>query len=39
MCGVASEEEDEAVAFNKELNQNAKYVVLMDHLMVLLTSM
>ncbi len=39
VCGVASEEEDEAVAFNKELNQNAKYVVLMDHLMVLLTSM
>lgn len=24
VCGVASEEEDEAVAFNKELNQNAK---------------
>ncbi|MUK63671.1 class 1 fructose-bisphosphatase [Aliivibrio fischeri] len=32
VCGVASEEEDEAVAFNKELNQNAKYVVLMDPL-------
>lgn len=30
VCGVASEEEDEAVAFNKELNKNAKYVVLMD---------
>ncbi|UQA49455.1 class 1 fructose-bisphosphatase [Vibrio sp. ED002] len=32
VCGVASEEEDEAVTFNKELNQNAKYVVLMDPL-------
>ena len=32
VCGVASEEEDEAVAFNKDLNQNAKYVVLMDPL-------
>ncbi|CAE6882168.1 class 1 fructose-bisphosphatase [Vibrio alginolyticus] len=32
VCGVASEEEDEAVAFNKELSQNAKYVVLMDPL-------
>ncbi|WP_322803532.1 class 1 fructose-bisphosphatase [Vibrio alfacsensis] len=32
VCGVASEEEDEAVAFNRELNQNAKYVVLMDPL-------
>ncbi|EEX66214.1 class 1 fructose-bisphosphatase [Vibrio metoecus] len=32
VCGVASEEEDEAVAFNKELNKNAKYVVLMDPL-------
>ncbi|UXI01023.1 class 1 fructose-bisphosphatase [Photobacterium sp. TY1-4] len=32
VCGVASEEEDEAVAFNKELNRNAKYVVLMDPL-------
>ncbi len=32
VCGVASEEEDEAVAFNKALNQNAKYVVLMDPL-------
>ena len=32
VCGVASEEEDEAVAFNKELNTNAKYVVLMDPL-------
>ena len=30
--GVASEEEDEAVAFNKDLNKNAKYVVLMDPL-------
>lgn len=32
VCGVASEEEDEAVTFNKELNKNAKYVVLMDPL-------
>ncbi|MGR5065291.1 class 1 fructose-bisphosphatase [Photobacterium sp. DNB22_13_2] len=32
VCGVASEEEDEAVSFNKELNRNAKYVVLMDPL-------
>ncbi|MDD9176740.1 MULTISPECIES: class 1 fructose-bisphosphatase [Aliivibrio] len=32
VCGVASEEEDEAVAFNKALNKDAKYVVLMDPL-------
>lgn len=32
VCGVASEEEDEAVAFHKDLNKNAKYVVLMDPL-------
>ncbi|MBY5948142.1 class 1 fructose-bisphosphatase [Photobacterium rosenbergii] len=32
VCGVASEEEDEAVTFNRELNRNAKYVVLMDPL-------
>lgn len=32
VCGVASEEEDEAVSFNKALNKNAKYVVLMDPL-------
>ncbi|WED26993.1 class 1 fructose-bisphosphatase [Vibrio sp. DW001] len=32
VCGVASEEEDETVAFNKELNKNAKYVLLMDPL-------
>lgn len=32
VCGVASEEEDEAVAFNKSLNKNAKYVLLMDPL-------
>ena len=32
VCGVASEEEDQAVAFSKELNKNAKYVVLMDPL-------
>ncbi|WEM42038.1 class 1 fructose-bisphosphatase [Photobacterium sp. DA100] len=32
VCGVASEEEDEAITFNKELNRNAKYVVLMDPL-------
>ncbi|WP_413111239.1 class 1 fructose-bisphosphatase [Thaumasiovibrio sp. DFM-14] len=32
VCGVASEEEDNEVVFNKELNRNAKYVVLMDPL-------
>jgi fructose-1,6-bisphosphatase I len=32
VCGVASEEDDEAVVFNKQLNKNAKYVVLMDPL-------
>jgi fructose-1,6-bisphosphatase I len=32
VCGVASEEEDEMVIFNKDLNKNAKYVVLMDPL-------
>ncbi len=32
VCGVASEEEDEAVAFNEALNKDAKYVVLMDPL-------
>lgn len=32
VCGVASEEEDEAVIFNKQLNRNAKYVVLIDPL-------
>ncbi|CAM3835237.1 Fructose-1,6-bisphosphatase class 1 [Vibrio aerogenes CECT 7868] len=32
VCGVASEEEDEVVLFNKDLNKNAKYVVLMDPL-------
>ena len=32
VCGVASEEEDEAVTFNKALNKDAKYVVLMDPL-------
>ncbi|MGF1700702.1 class 1 fructose-bisphosphatase [Photobacterium makurazakiensis] len=32
VCGVASEEEDEAVAFDRELNRNSKYVVLMDPL-------
>ncbi|MCE0494042.1 class 1 fructose-bisphosphatase [Vibrio salinus] len=32
VCGVLSEEEDEAVIFNKQLNKNAKYVVLMDPL-------
>lgn len=32
VCGVASEEEDEAVTFNKDLNRNAKYVILMDPL-------
>ncbi|MDC0611282.1 class 1 fructose-bisphosphatase [Vibrio sp.] len=32
VCGVASEEEDQAVIFKKQLNKNAKYVVLMDPL-------
>jgi fructose-1,6-bisphosphatase I len=32
VCGVASEEEDEVVLFNRDLNKNAKYVVLMDPL-------
>ncbi len=32
VCGVASEEEDDAVIFNKQLNRNAKYVVLIDPL-------
>ncbi|MBF9001705.1 MULTISPECIES: class 1 fructose-bisphosphatase [Vibrio] len=32
VCGVCSEEEDEAIVFSKELNRNAKYVVLMDPL-------
>lgn len=32
VCGVASEEENEAVIFNKALNKNAKYVVLIDPL-------
>ncbi|MFC3023229.1 class 1 fructose-bisphosphatase [Vibrio zhugei] len=32
VCGVGSEEEDEAVIFTQKLNQNAKYVVLMDPL-------
>ena len=32
VCGVASEEDDEAVVFNKALNRQAKYVVLMDPL-------
>jgi len=32
VCGVASEEDDEIVIFNKSMNQNAKYVVLMDPL-------
>ncbi|MGF1760709.1 class 1 fructose-bisphosphatase [Photobacterium sagamiensis] len=32
VCGVASEEDDEAVVFSKELNRNAKYVVLIDPL-------
>ncbi|GAD78766.1 class 1 fructose-bisphosphatase [Vibrio ezurae] len=32
VCGIASEEEDQAVSFDKEQNQNAKYVVLMDPL-------
>ena len=32
VCGIASEEESEFVAFNNELNRNGKYVVLMDPL-------
>ncbi len=32
VCGIASEEEDNAVGFDKPLNLNAKYVVLMDPL-------
>ncbi|MGL6261346.1 class 1 fructose-bisphosphatase [Vibrio sp. WXL103] len=32
VCGVASEEEDEAVSFDRDKNQHAKYVVLMDPL-------
>jgi fructose-1,6-bisphosphatase I len=32
ICGIASEEEEDFVAFNSELNRNAKYVVLMDPL-------
>lgn len=32
VCGVASEEEDNLVVFDKDLNKNAKYVVLMDPL-------
>jgi len=32
VCGIASEEEDEVVAFSKEQNRNAKYVVLIDPL-------
>ncbi|GAL14239.1 fructose-1,6-bisphosphatase type I [Vibrio astriarenae] len=32
VCGVASEEEDETVSFDRDKNQHAKYVVLMDPL-------
>lgn len=32
VCGVASEEEEDAVIFNTELGRNAKYVILMDPL-------
>ncbi len=32
VCGVASEEEDEAVIFDSELGRKAKYVILMDPL-------
>ncbi len=32
VCGIASEEEDEAVLFDRDSNANAKYVVLMDPL-------
>jgi fructose-1,6-bisphosphatase I len=32
VCGMASEEEDEYVSFDSEVNNNAKYVVLIDPL-------
>lgn len=32
VCGIASEEEDQAVSFNRQVNRDAKYVVLMDPL-------
>lgn len=32
VCGVGSEEDNEVIIFNKEMNQNGKYVVLMDPL-------
>lgn len=32
VCGIASEEEDLAVSFKRQLNRDAKYVVLMDPL-------
>ena len=32
VCGVGSEEDNEVVIFNKEMNKNGKYVVLMDPL-------
>ncbi|WP_375749064.1 class 1 fructose-bisphosphatase [Vibrio sp. HN007] len=32
VCGIASEEEEQAIIFNGELNKNAKYVVLLDPL-------
>lgn len=32
VCGIASEEEEQVVAFEEDLNRNAKYVVLIDPL-------
>lgn len=32
VCGVASEEDDEVIVFDQVMNQNGKYVVLMDPL-------
>lgn len=32
VCGVGSEEEQEVILFNKDLNKNSKYVVLIDPL-------
>lgn len=32
ICGMVSEEEENFIAFNEDLNKNAKYVVLMDPL-------
>ena len=32
VCGVGSEEDNEVIIFNQEMNQNGKYVILMDPL-------